>query len=69
MLRINDVKVFEDISNEEVIKKAVKKARIKTGDFISGKIIRKSIDARNKIIFSIITLLILKLKTKTIILN
>ena len=48
MLRINDVKVFEDISNEEVIKKAVKKARIKTGDFISGKIIRKSIDARNK---------------------
>lgn len=48
MLRINDVKIYEDISNEEVIKKAVKKAKIKNSDFISGKIIRKSIDARNK---------------------
>ncbi len=48
MLRINNIKIFEDISNEEVIKKAVKKARIKHSDFISGKIIRKSIDARDK---------------------
>ncbi|MGI6608887.1 MAG: NAD(P)/FAD-dependent oxidoreductase [Erysipelotrichaceae bacterium] len=48
MLRIDNVKIFEDISNEEVIKKALKKAKIKTDDFISGKIIRKSIDARDK---------------------
>ena len=48
MLRINDIRIYEDISNEEVIKRAVKKARIKAGDFISGKVSRKSIDARDK---------------------
>ncbi len=48
MLRINDIKIYEDISNEEVIKRAIRKARIKNSDFISGKIIRKSIDARDK---------------------
>lgn len=46
MLKINELKIYEDISEEKVIEKALKKYKI--DDCISAKITKKSIDARDK---------------------
>lgn len=46
MLRINELKIYEDLNEQQVIEKAKRKYHIK--DVISAKIIKKSIDARDK---------------------
>ncbi len=48
MLRINNIKIFEDISNEEIFSIALKKNRINPKDVINWHISKKSIDARKK---------------------
>ncbi len=48
MLRINNIKIFEDISKEKVLKIALSKNKINKSDIINWKISKKSIDARNK---------------------
>ena len=48
MIRINNLKIREDISNEEVFKIAIKKNRIDSNDILKWHISKKSIDARKK---------------------
>lgn len=48
MIRLQDVKIREDISDEDVFKLACKKNKINTNDVISWHIFKKSIDARDK---------------------
>lgn len=48
MLRINNIKIYEDISNNEILEKALLKNKIKKSDIINWKISKKSIDARDK---------------------
>ncbi len=48
MYRIDNIKIYEDLEENEVISKALKKNKIDPKDVISSKIIKKSIDARDK---------------------
>ena len=48
MIRLDNIKIFEDISEEQVISKALKKNRIDQNDVIEVNIVKKSIDARDK---------------------
>ena len=48
MLRINNVKIRENISNREVFEIAIKKHKININDITEWHISKKSIDARNK---------------------
>jgi uncharacterized FAD-dependent dehydrogenase len=48
MLRIDNIKIYEDLSEEEVINKALKKSKIAKEDVLEAKIVKKSIDARDK---------------------
>ena len=48
MIRLKDIKINEDISNEEILKLACKKYKIKKDDVIKWHIYKKSIDARKK---------------------
>lgn len=48
MLRIDNVKIFEDLSKEELQKKVLRKNKIDEKDVLSFSIIKKSIDARDK---------------------
>ena len=48
MIRINNLKIRKDISNEEVFKIAIKKNNIKPTDILEWHISKKSIDARKK---------------------
>ncbi len=48
MFRLKDIKIRENISDEEVLEKALKKAKIPSDKVSYWKIYRKSIDARNK---------------------
>ena len=48
MLRLDNVKVYENLSRDEVVAKALKKYRIRFDDVVNAVIIRKSIDARKK---------------------
>ena len=48
MIRIDNLKIFEDLSEEEVINKAIKKNKIDQKDILEANIIKKSIDARDK---------------------
>ena len=48
MLKIENLKIYEDLSKEELIDRALKKAGIKPQDVISCSLTRKSIDARDK---------------------
>ena len=48
MLRINNIKIFEDISDEDVLKIALEKNKIHKNDIINWQISKKSIDARKK---------------------
>lgn len=48
MLKIENLKVYEDLDKEAVIDKALRKARINPRDVIRCSISRKSIDARDK---------------------
>ncbi len=48
MIRIDNIKIFEDLSEEQVINKALKKNKIDPKDIVETNIIKKSIDARDK---------------------
>ncbi len=48
MLRIENVKIFEDLSDAEVKTRALKKAGIRPEDVTNIRIVKKSIDARDK---------------------
>ena len=48
MLRLDNVKVFKNADKEEVLRLALKKNRVSFDDVISFKILKKSIDARDK---------------------
>lgn len=48
MLRIDEFKVFENISEEEVINRMYKKYHIDKKDVVNTVIVKKSIDSRNK---------------------
>ena len=48
MLKIENVRIYEDLNVEDLFNKALKKAGISKSDVTSIKITRKSIDARNK---------------------
>ncbi len=48
MLRINNIKIFEDISDEKVLEIALKKNKINSTDILDWHISKKSIDARKK---------------------
>ena len=48
MIRLDNIKIFEDISEEEVISKSLKKNKIDAKDVLEANIIKKSIDARDK---------------------
>ncbi len=48
MIRIDNLKIRSDISEEEVISEALKKHRISPSELLDARIIKKSIDARDK---------------------
>ncbi len=48
MIRLNNIKIFEDLEDEDLIKYVLKKYKIKYSDVISWNIFKKSIDARDK---------------------
>lgn len=48
MIRLDNIKIYEDLKEEEVILQALRKARIAESDVLSAHIVRKSIDARDK---------------------
>lgn len=48
MLRLENIKIREELNNEEVLKRACKKNHIELKDVLSFYVFKKSIDARNK---------------------
>ena len=48
MLRINNIKIFDDISDEQILELALKKNKINKSDLLDWHISKKSIDARKK---------------------
>ena len=48
MIRVRDIKIREDLSNEEVLKRAISKNKIKPEEVEKWYIYKKSIDARKK---------------------
>ena len=48
MIRIDNYKVFKDLSKDELFEEVLRKNRIDSNDVIDIKIIKKSIDARDK---------------------
>lgn len=48
MLRIDNIKIYEDLSEEQLFNKIIKKNKINPSDIKSINIVKKSIDARDK---------------------
>ncbi len=48
MLRLDEIKIYNDLNEEEVIQTALKKKRIDPNDVLSVQIVKKSVDARDK---------------------
>ena len=48
MLRIDNIKIYEDLSEEQLFKKVINKYKINKQDIKSINIVKKSIDARDK---------------------
>ena len=48
MLKISNIKIYEDLSDSELIEKVINKYKIKKSDIMNWHIIKKSIDARKK---------------------
>ena len=48
MLRLDNIKIYEDLSEEELFNKIIKKYNINKQDIIDIQIVKKSIDARDK---------------------
>ena len=64
MYRLKDIKIRENISDEEVLYKALKKSNIPKEEVLSWKIYRKSIDARNKNDICLVYTIDIELKDK-----
>lgn len=48
MLRIDELKIYDDLTSQQVLERALKKNRIRPDDVLSWKIVKKSIDSRRK---------------------
>ena len=48
MIRISNIKIYEDLTNEDILKKTISKYKIKNTDVLKWNISKKSIDARKK---------------------
>ena len=48
MLRISNIKIYKDITDEEVLQTIIKKYKISKNDITEWHISKKSIDARKK---------------------
>ena len=48
MLRIDNIKIYEDLTEKELFNKVISKFKINNKDIISIDIVKKSIDARDK---------------------
>ena len=48
MIRISNIKIYKDITDEEVLQTAIKKHKIKEENITEWHISKKSIDARKK---------------------
>ena len=48
MLRIDNIKIYEDLTEEQLFNKVIKKNKINPSDIKSINIVKKSIDARDK---------------------
>lgn len=48
MIRFENIKIYDDLKEEQVIQKALKKANIASQDVLDTYIVKKSIDARDK---------------------
>ena len=48
MIRISNIKIYEDISKEDILKKVIAKYKINKSNIIEWNIAKKSIDARKK---------------------
>ena len=48
MIRLDNIKIYEDLTEDEVISKAIKKNDIERSDIIEANVVKKSIDARDK---------------------
>ena len=48
MLKISNIKIYEDFSKSELLERVINKFKIKKSDIIDWHIIKKSIDARKK---------------------
>lgn len=48
MIKITNIKIREDLSNDQLFEKICKKYKININDVVEKRIIKKSIDARNK---------------------
>ena len=57
MIRISNVKIYENISDEEVFNLIIKKYKIMKDSINEWHISKKSIDARKKMMFTFVILL------------
>ena len=48
MLRLSDIKIYEDISDDDVLNFAIQKFKVSKSDILDWYIVKKSIDARKK---------------------
>lgn len=48
MIRIDEIKIYSDITEKQLFDKVCSKYKISKEDFVSGEIVKKSIDARDK---------------------
>ena len=48
MIRLDNIKIFEDLTEEQVISASLKKNKIEEKDVVEANIVKKSIDARDK---------------------
>lgn len=69
MIRINNIKIKENLSNENILDKVIKKYNINVQDILEWNISKKSIDARNKNDIHYIYAIDLKLKKENFYIN
>ena len=58
MIRISNIKIYNDIDDNSIIDIIISKYKINKSDILDWSIFKKSIDARKKIMYIIIILLI-----------
>ena len=58
MIRINNIKIYKDVSDEEILNNVLKQYKMSNNAIYDWHISKKSIDARKKMMFIILILLI-----------